>query len=297
MKMNLKSAVLYAFLLVTSACSPGSQPAGSPPTPVATASSGAATTTPLPSAATTPGPPATPTPLPSAATTPGTPATPTAPAANPLSSPSPNLADYLADTGYERLTEEHNFGTVKQGTQVSHTFTIENKGTELIQLGPAQTTSPCCVSAELSAENVEPGGNADVVVRFDTTHWPGPFFANVVVPNLSGTEPKAFLFRITGDVSETIVVDPGVVVVDKQGRGSFLVRSARFKSGLKIVKIESDPASVAVTPGPVKGEQQTFSIDAGAGKEISATIRLVTNDKEVPDMLVGCQSTPPGAGH
>jgi hypothetical protein len=195
------------------------------------------------------------------------------------------------------LTEEHNFGTVKQGTQVSHTFTIENKGTELIQLGPAQTTSPCCVSAELSAENVEPGGNADVVVRFDTTHWPGPFFANVVVPNLSGTEPKAFLFRITGDVSETIVVDPGVVVVDKQGRGSFLVRSARFKSGLKIVKIESDPASVAVTPGPVKGEQQTFSIDAGAGKEISATIRLVTNDKEVPDMLVGCQSTPPGAGH
>jgi hypothetical protein len=186
---------------------------------------------------------------------------------------------------------------VQQGSEVLHTFTIENNATKVLRLGVAQTTTPCCLSAELTSENLAPGETASVTIRLDTTHRPGSFFANIAIPILSEPVPKAYLYRILGDVSETIVVEPGVVVVDKQGRGSFDVRSARFKTGLKIVNVQSDNDSVKVVPGPVKGERQTFSITSGAGKDFFATIRVVTNDSEIPDMLVACQSNPLSPGH
>ena len=161
-------------------------------------------------------------------------------------------------------------------------------------LGPPQSTFPCCVNLSLESERVDPGDSVLLNVSFDSTHRPGSFFANIVVPVVSGSDKEAFFFRLTGDVTETIVLDPEVLFLEPGKSGKFLVKSERYKTGLKIEKVESQVSSVTIVPGPVEGTTQSFEVKvSGSGEGLPTTLRLVTNDKEIPDMLIAVTLSAP----
>ena len=61
----------------------------------------------------------------------------------------------------------YNFGSIKQGDVVNHTFKFTNSGTDPLQIQSTSTTCGCTVP-EHTKEPIPPGGTGQVVVRYDS---------------------------------------------------------------------------------------------------------------------------------
>jgi hypothetical protein len=95
---------------------------------------------------------------------------------------------------------EHDFGKVKEGRKVRHTFTFENTGTGSLVIQSATTTCGCTVP-RYDRRPIAPGKGGKLDVEFDTSGRDGMQTKTITVTS-NATVPVVIL-KITAEVTRT----------------------------------------------------------------------------------------------
>lgn len=99
---------------------------------------------------------------------------------------------------------EYNFGKIKQGDVVPHTFTFKNTGENDLIISNA-TASCGCTIPEWPKEPIKPGASGEIKVQFNSTGKSG--VQNKVISVIANTDPNATNVVLKGEVEVPTVVD------------------------------------------------------------------------------------------
>jgi hypothetical protein len=92
------------------------------------------------------------------------------------------------------------FGKVKDGEIVEHTFKFKNTGDQTLILINVTGSCGCTVPQEWPQYPIEPGGTGEIKVQFDSTGRVGKVRKNVRVE--ANTNPTMSILNLTGEVTE-----------------------------------------------------------------------------------------------
>ncbi len=99
----------------------------------------------------------------------------------------------------------HNFGTIKQGEIVNYTFKFTNNGTEDLQI--QSTSASCgCTVPQHTKQPIPPGGQGEIVVRFDSKGKSGQ--QSPVITVVANTNPKQTRLSLRGFVQVNAAPQP-----------------------------------------------------------------------------------------
>lgn len=94
----------------------------------------------------------------------------------------------------------YDFGTVKDGEIVKHTFKFKNTGDKTLVLINVTGSCGCTVPEEWPEYPIEPGGTGEIKVEFNSSGRVGEVRKNVRVE--ANTNPTMSILTITGKVTE-----------------------------------------------------------------------------------------------
>ena len=94
--------------------------------------------------------------------------------------------------------EEHNFGQIKDGDIVSHTFRFTNTGQAPLIISKATAACGCTVP-QWPKQPIPVGGSGEIQVQFDSSNKPG--MENKVVTITANTESKVKKLLIRAQVN------------------------------------------------------------------------------------------------
>ena len=106
----------------------------------------------------------------------------------------------VSNASFQWESTLYNFGSIKQGDVVNHTFKFTNSGTGPLQIQSTSTTCGCTVP-EHTKEPIPPGGTGEVVVRFDSKGKSDQ--QNPVITVVANTNPKQTRLNLRGFVEAT----------------------------------------------------------------------------------------------
>jgi len=86
-----------------------------------------------------------------------------------------------------------NFGTIKQGKQVTVTFTLKNTGKSNLMIHDVTTSCDCTVGI-LAEKTIKPGKTTDLKVRFDSKKYKGDQNKMILVISNDPKNPKLILW-------------------------------------------------------------------------------------------------------
>lgn len=95
--------------------------------------------------------------------------------------------------------DRFNYGTIKAGEKVKHTFKFKNTGNEPLVLSDARSTCGCTVPT-WPREPIAPGKSGEITVEFDSSGKGGPQSKRVTI--VANTNPPETFLYIEGEVSE-----------------------------------------------------------------------------------------------
>ena len=98
---------------------------------------------------------------------------------------------------FQFVEEEYNFGEIKDGAIVGHTFRFSNVGEAPLIISKATAACGCTVPA-WPKEPIPPGGSGEIQVQFDSSNKPG--IQNKVVTITSNTQEKVKKLLIKAQV-------------------------------------------------------------------------------------------------
>lgn len=108
-------------------------------------------------------------------------------------------AKEMSITAVEWFETQHDFGSITQGETVSHTFRFKNNGTEPLKLTRVKPSCGC-TTPEWSKEEVAPGEEGFIVVKFNSTGKSGVQSKAVTVTgNFEGTNQ---ILRFRGEIQK-----------------------------------------------------------------------------------------------
>lgn len=97
------------------------------------------------------------------------------------------------------VEESYNFGTIKQGEKVEHTFKFKNKGeTDLVILSAIASCG--CTVPKYSKQAIAPGDEDSVHVIFNSEGKEGKI--NKTITIIANTIPNSKVLTITGEVNK-----------------------------------------------------------------------------------------------
>lgn len=107
-------------------------------------------------------------------------------------------AEGMTKTTVEFSEMEYDFGTVKEGAKVKHTYKVKNTGTAPLKM--TQVKPSCgCTASEFSEEEIAPGGEGYVTAEFNSAGRPGMANKTIsVTGNFSDGLVK--ILRLKGEV-------------------------------------------------------------------------------------------------
>ena len=168
----------------------------------------------------------------------------------------------------------HDFGSVNEGTVVSHDFTIKNSGNSEFVIQDIITACGCTV-AKSYASVVNPGESTKINVKFDTSGFSGTQTKAIQVLT-NDLDKSSVNFKLTGKIDSEVSVSPAKVFL-----GAVNVSALKKLSPTRVsVKVNSD-SKAEITK--VSSESKAFrvnEIDSGAK---ARTFELVFS----PDLPVG----------
>ena len=94
--------------------------------------------------------------------------------------------------------EEHNFGQIRDGDVVSHTFRFTNTGEAPLIISKATAACGCTVP-QWPKQPIPAGGSGEIQVQFDSSNKPG--MQNKVVTITANTESKVKKLLIRAQVN------------------------------------------------------------------------------------------------
>ena len=104
----------------------------------------------------------------------------------------------LAGAPDEEQQEEHNFGQIRDGDIVSHTFRFTNSGEAPLIISKATAACGCTVP-QWPKQPIPVGGSGEIQVQFDSSNKPG--MQNKVVTITANTESKVKKLLIRAQVN------------------------------------------------------------------------------------------------
>ena len=126
-----------------------------------------------------------------------------APAAQPSAAPTAMASEAQAPTGpTTTMTFEQtdfDFGTVKEGEKVKHTYKFKNTGSEPLIISSAKGSCGCTVP-KWPSEPIAPGATGQIDVEFDSKGKPGKQTKRVTVN--ANTVPAQTFLNISGNVEK-----------------------------------------------------------------------------------------------
>lgn len=118
------------------------------------------------------------------------------PETNANTNPNGSVAD-MPKTTISFDEDSHNFGKIRQGEVVAHTFKFTNSGDNPLRI---ETVKPSCgcTSPKWTKEDVAPGATGEIVVEFDSKGKNG--MQNKSVTVVTNSEPQAKVLTFSGEV-------------------------------------------------------------------------------------------------
>jgi hypothetical protein len=163
-------------------------------------------------------------------------------------------------------SNSYDFGTVAQGTKVTHEFEVRNTGTADLVI---QRLSPSCgcTATQLASPIIKPGGSEKVRVTFDTSGFMGDKTKSVVIASNDASNPE-LVVTIKGQVLSSFTVEPARVdfgevlpsspLAARQKQVTFSVAEG---SDLTISKVTSLSKHLVVSPVSAQGNRATVTIE------------------------------------
>lgn len=115
----------------------------------------------------------------------------------PVSQSSPETAENGSLAKIEIAETVHDFGKVKEGTVVEHTFSIKNTGETPLIIKETRATCGCTVP-EKPEQPIAPGAMGEIKVKFNTAGKPGA--QSKVVTIVANTSPETSEVTLRGFV-------------------------------------------------------------------------------------------------
>jgi hypothetical protein len=181
------------------------------------------------------------------------------------------------------------FGSVSEGTIVSHDFEIRNTGSADLQI---QRIAPACgcTAATVTSPIIGPGKSEKIRVKFDTAGFSGSKFKQIHVFT-SDKDLSDIVFTLRGTILSEVKVEPATLDFGDVSRTSsegsrrqqFTV-SLEQDSGLRVARASSSSQSVRVTEiarrqgSTVFGVELLPTVRRGALRE-RAIVRFVDDKK------------------
>lgn len=110
--------------------------------------------------------------------------------------------EYTHTTGNGKIVfeqDEYDFGTIKEGDVVEHTFNFKNDGTEPVIL--AQVSATCgCTTPDYTKDPILPGKEGQVKVSFNSAGHPG--IQQKFVTITSNAENSVLTVQLKGTVEQ-----------------------------------------------------------------------------------------------
>lgn len=100
-------------------------------------------------------------------------------------------------TTIEFFEESHNFGEIKEGEKVKHTFRFKNAGANPLKVENVKASCGCTAS-DYTKEEVAPGAEGFVEVEFDSSNKNGIIRKTLTVT--TNSEPRNKILSFTGEV-------------------------------------------------------------------------------------------------
>ena len=92
----------------------------------------------------------------------------------------------------------YDFGTVKEGTVIKHTFMLKNNEAETLNIKEVNT-SCACTTPKIGAKTIEPGKETPIEISFDTKGYPGIRKRQLFV-HTDSKKSALVIFEIQADV-------------------------------------------------------------------------------------------------
>lgn len=93
---------------------------------------------------------------------------------------------------------QFDFGKVKEGSKLNHTFTFQNTGTQPLIIKEVKTSCGC-TAAVISEKNIQPGNSGSIKVDFDTAKRQGKTSKMITVVSNDTSEPNKVI-SITAEI-------------------------------------------------------------------------------------------------
>jgi len=159
----------------------------------------------------------------------------------------------------------HNFGAVRQGSKVSHTFLVTNQGTSPLSI--EKIIAGCgCTAARATAEAVAPGATEKITVTFDTTGFVGSKSKTVRVFTNDPENPSLVL-EMKGEVRAPLQIVPRRLVFDRvllgesTGASEEVTITAETEEAAKKIVVKEASPSLQVHELGGKGLHRRYRVE------------------------------------
>jgi hypothetical protein len=172
-----------------------------------------------------------------------------------------------------------NFGKVKQGETVSHEFVFANEGDATLTIKRV-ATSCGCTAALVSDQQIPPGKQGKIEVKFDTRGYGGQVAKIIYVESNDSKEPSKQL-EVRADIevppSPQIEIDPynydaGLVVEGEDLKASLKI----FNRGELELRTEFNHRNAEYFVG---GKPAPSPLKVAAGKEVTVDLKIPTQTR------------------
>ncbi len=193
--------------------------------------------------------------------------------------------------GDASTTLVHDFGRVRQGAQLSYTFTVDNKQETPLRIMKALATCGCTVAELEEGVLIPPGQSLEVPVKVDMRNKSGDVVQRVILE--TDPEPESVKLVLKGQVQDEYpaLIDFGAVLKDACPSQRFTLSPWPGQPPIKCLQVRVDPAIVHVetipsADAPGKVDVVVSLAPLAPGTNVDETVRLLTNDAEIPDKTV-----------
>jgi hypothetical protein len=212
----------------------------------------------------------------------------------------PGFAEPATNAPGPRITFSetvHDFGKVKSGQTVKHTYTFTNTGSELLEVTNVQPSCGCTTAGEWT-RRIEPGQVGTIPVQFSSAGFGGEVLKTVTVNSNDKGQP-AITLQLKGTVWKPVDVLPSFAVLN------IMPDASSASTLVRIINNTDDYISITSEP---KCTTNAFSAEIRTnqpGKEFQleiralppfkpgnsqATITLTTTSTNLPLVSVGVWS-------
>lgn len=188
----------------------------------------------------------------------------------------------------------YDFGTIAQGREIEHRFTLRNRGDAPLTVGRLKTSCGC-TAATVSAKTIPPGKIGIVNVTFNSLNFAGKVHKTITIESNDPHTPAATLV-LKGTVAEEIVLSPRSIEFDGVKRGSrtaaVITLTNRGSSPLSVIAVKSPLPQVAakirksrLAPGEVT-EILLEITPKGGDCYLNGYITVLTDNRLKPELAV-----------